>query len=115
MSFSTTGNDGTEKFQTQSLETQFMDGVRAFVVQTEANTTYDATYNRPTGYTYNVTSATVNEKYTKESLETILGQLKTLLNEAQSNNKMNEFAFVQITYDAASFTGDNPGGGAYQY
>ena len=115
MSFSTTGNDGTEKFQTQSLETQFMDGVRAFVVQTEANTTYDATYNWPTGYTYNVTSATVNEKYTKESLETILGQLKTLLNEAQSNNKMNEFAFVQITYDAASFTGDNPGGGAYQY
>lgn len=115
MSFSTTGNDGTEKFQTQSLETQFMDGVRAFIVQTEANTTYDRTYNRPTGYTYNVTDATVNEKYTKESLETILGQLKTLLNEAKSNNKMNEFAFVQITYDAASCTGDNPGGGAFRY
>lgn len=115
MSFSTTGNDGTEKFQTQSLETQFMDGVRAFVVQTEANTTYDRTYNWQTGYTYNVTDATVNEKYTKESLETILGQLNTLLNEAKSNNKMNEFAFVQITYDAASYTGDNPGGGAYRY
>lgn len=115
MSFATTGDDGTEKFQTQSLETQFMDGVRAFVVQTETNTTYDRTYNSSTGYTYNVTGATVNEKYTKESLETILGQLKTLLDEAKSNNKMNEFAFVQITYDAASYTGDNPGGGAYQY
>lgn len=115
MSFSTTGNDGTEKFQTQSLETQFMDGVRAFVVQTETNTTYDRSGSYWQGYTYNVTGATVNEKYTGATLETILGQLQTLLDEAKSNNKMNEFAFVQITYDAASYTGDNPGGGAYRY
>ena len=115
MSFSTTGNDGTEKFQTQSLETQFMDGVRAFVVQTETNTTYDRSGSYWPGYTYNVTGATVNEKYTGATLETILGQLQTLLDEAKSNNKMNEFAFVQITYDAASYTGDNPGGGAYRY
>lgn len=115
MSFSTTGNDGTEKFQTQSLETQFMDGVRAFVVQTKTNTTYDRSGSYWQGYTYNVTGATVNEKYTGATLETILGQLQTLLDEAKSNNKMNEFAFVQITYDAASYTGDNPGGGAYRY
>lgn len=115
MSFSTTGNDGTEKFQTQSLETQFMDGVRAFVVQTKTNTTYDRSENYWQGYTYNVTGATVNEKYTGVTLETILGQLQTLLDEAKSNNKMNEFAFVQITYDAASYIGDNPGGGAYRY
>lgn len=115
MSFSTTGNDGTEKFQTQSLETQFMDGVRAFVVQTKTNTTYDRSGSYWPGYTYNVTGATVNEKYTGATLETILGQLQTLLDEAKSNNKMNEFAFVQITYDAASYTGDNPGGGAYRY
>lgn len=115
MSFSTTGNDGTEKFQTQSLETQFMDGVRAFVVQTKTNTTYDRSGSPWSGYTYNVTGATVNEKYTGATLETILGQLQTLLDEAKSNNKMNEFAFVQITYDAASYTGDNPGGGAYRY
>lgn len=115
MSFSTTGNDGTEKFQTQSLETQFMDGVRAFVVQTKTNTTYDRSGSYWSGYTYNVTGATVNEKYTGATLETILGQLQTLLDEAKSNNKMNEFAFVQITYDAASYTGDNPGGGAYRY
>lgn len=115
MSFSTTGNDGTEKFQTQSLETQFMDGVRAFVVQTETNTTYDRSGSYWPGYTYNVTDATVNEKYTGSTLESILSELKTLLDEAQSKNKKNEFAFVQITYDGASYTGDNPGGGAYRY
>lgn len=102
MSFSTTGNDGTEKFQTQSLETQFMDGVRAFVVQTKTNTTYN--------YTYNVTGATVNEKYTGSTLESILSELKTLLDEAQSKNKKNEFAFVQITYDGATSNYDLNGG-----
>ena len=115
MSFSTKGNDGTEKFQTQSLKTQFMDGVRAFVVQTETNTTYDRSGSYWPGYTYNVTDATVNEKYTGSTLESILSELKTLLDEAQSKNKKNEFAFVQITYDAASYTGDNPGGGAFRY
>lgn len=106
MSFSTTGNDGTEKFQTQSLETQFMDGVRAFVVQTKTNTTYD----RSGRYSYNVTDATVNEKYTGSTLESILSKLKTLLDEAQSKNKKNEFAFVQITYDGATSNYDLNGG-----
>lgn len=110
MSFSTTGNDGTEKFQTQSLETQFLDGVRAFVVHTKTTTTYDRSGSYWTGYTYNVTDATVNEKYTGSTLETILGQLKILLDEAQSNNKMNEFAFVQITYDGATSNYDLNGG-----
>lgn len=109
MSFATSGNGAktNECFQTQSLETQFRDGVRAFIVQTEATTTYNSSNN--------VIGTTVNEIYTKKSLETILGQLKSLLEEAQSNNKTNEFAFVQITYDKASYSGYNPGGGAYQY
>lgn len=109
-SFATTGNDGTEKFQTQSLGTQFMDGVRAFIVQTNTNTTYDRWGN------YTVTGATVNEMYTGETLETILGQLKTLLDEAQRNEKYNEFAFVQITYNSASSSSYyTPAGGAFQY
>lgn len=108
MSFSTKGNDGTEKFQTQSLETQFLDGVRAFVVQTNANTTYDRNYN--------VTGATVNEMYTGSTLESILDELNTLLDGAKSNNKMNEFAFVQITYNSASSSSYyTPEGGAFQY
>lgn len=115
MSFSTTGNDGTEKFQTQSLQTQFMDGVRAFVVQTNANTTYNRTGSWG-NYTYNVTGATVNEMYTGATLESILSELKTLLDEAQANNKKNEFAFVQITYNSASSSSYyTPAGGAFQY
>lgn len=110
MSFSTTGNDGTEKFQTQSLETQFMDGVRAFVVQTKTNTKYGGSGNHGTGDTYNVTNATVKEKYTGSTLESILSKLKTLLDEAQSKNKKNEFAFVQITYDDATSNSDLNGG-----
>lgn len=111
MSFATSGNGAktNECFQTQSLETQFRDGVRAFIVQTKATTTYNSSNN--------VTGTTVNEIYTKKSLETILGQLKSLLDEAQSNNKTNEFAFVQITYDGASAYPDyyGPAGGAFQY
>lgn len=108
MSFATTGDNYTEKFQTQSLETQFMDGVRAFVVQTNTNTTYNDTYD--------VTGATVNEMYTGATLASILGELKALLDEAQSNNKMNEFAFVQITYNSASSSSDyTPAGGAFRY
>lgn len=109
MSFSKTGNDGTEKFQTQSLATQFLDGVRAFVVHTKATTTYNSSHN--------VTGATVNETYTGSTLESILDELKALLEKAQSNNKMNEFAFVQITYDGASAypNYNEPAGGAFQY
>lgn len=115
MSFATTGNDQTQKFQTKSLETQFMDGVRAFIVQTNTNTTYNRTGSWG-NYTYNVTGATVNEIYTGETLETILGQLQTLLTEAQGNNKMNEFAFVQITYNSASSSSRyTPAGGEFQY
>lgn len=108
-SFATSGNGaGTNDcFQTQSLATQFKDGVRAFLVQTDINTTYNRSGS--------VTGVSVNELYTKESLETILGQLNTLLTEAQDNNKMNEFAFVQITYNSASYSNYNPGGGAHQY
>lgn len=116
MSFATTGNDQTQKFQTQSLETQFMDGVRAFVVQTNTNTTYDRRESSWLGYTYNVTGATVNEIYTGSTLESILSELKTLLDEAQSKNKKNEFAFVQITYNSASSSSRyTPAGEAFQY
>lgn len=117
LSFATSENGAATNacFQTQTLETQFLDGVRAFVVQTNANTTYNRT--GPWGnYTYNVTGATVNEIYTGETLETILGQLNTLLTEAQDNNKTNEFAFVQITYNSASSSSDyKPAGEAFQY
>lgn len=116
LSFATSENGAATNacFQTQTLETQFLDGVRAFVVQTNANTTYNRT--GPWGnYTYNVTGATVNEIYTGETLETILGQLNTLLTEAQGNNKTNEFAFVQITYNSASSSNYKPAGEAFQY
>ena len=117
LSFATSENGAATNacFQTQTLETQFLDGVRAFVVQTNANTTYNRT--GPWGnYTYNVTGATVNEIYTGETLETILEQLNTLLTEAQGNNKTNEFAFVQITYNSASSSSYyKPAGEAFQY
>lgn len=117
LSFATSENGAktNECFQTQSLETQFLDGVRAFVVQTNANTTYNRTGSWG-NYTYNVTGATVNEMYTGVTLESILSELNTLLDKAKDNNKMNEFAFVQITYNSASSSSYyTPGGGAFQY
>lgn len=117
LSFATSENGAktNECFQTQSLETQFLDGVRAFVVQTNANTTYNRTSSGG-NYTYNVTGATVNEMYTGVTLESILSELNTLLDKAKDNNKMNEFAFVQITYNSASSSSYyTPAGGAFQY
>lgn len=117
LSFATSENGAATNacFQTQTLETQFLDGVRAFVVQTNANTTYNRTGSWG-NYTYTVTGATVNEMYTGSTLESILSELKTLLDEAQSKNKKNEFAFVQITYNSASSSSYyTPAGGAFQY
>lgn len=117
LSFATSENGAATNacFQTQSLGTQFMDGVRAFIVQTNTNTTYNRT-GLWGNYTYNVTGATVNEIYTGSTLESILSELKILLDEAQSKNKKNEFAFVQITYNSASSSSYyKPAGEAFQY
>lgn len=110
MSFASATNNApaNSQFQSQPLGIQFKDGVRAFVIQTRANTTYDRRGN--------VTDATLNEIYTGESLQNILTSLNNLLVEAKRNEKDNEFAFVQITYDGASYSGTNPQGGtAYKY
>lgn len=104
-SFATSGNNASTAFQKHDLKTQFHDGVRAFIVQTDAY----ATYNR---YSRNFQYGTLTEIYTKKSLESILSELSALIDEAQIANKKNEFAFVQITYNSAS--GNNSSFGAFQ-
>lgn len=105
MSFTTTNNvtDGGNVFQGVGLEKQFEDGVRAFVIQTSVTTQYSQYGNQVTG-------ADVTELYSKTSLEDILDDIATLL---QQNNG-SEYAFVQITYDNASSNSDKAGG-AFQY
>lgn len=108
-SFSTSKNgaSGNNIFQGYPLETQFKDGVRAFVVQTSVNTTYDGSGN--------VTDVSVTDINTKTSLDNILNEIKSLLDEAKALNKNNEYAFVQITYDNASYSGSYQNEGAFKY
>lgn len=108
-SFATQSNGAgvNDRFQSTDLATQFRDGVRAFIIQTNITTQYD--------FRGNVTGVSVNELYTKKAIGEILNQLKSLLDEAQAKSKMNEFVFVQITYNSANYSGVYQRGGAYKY
>lgn len=102
MSFATSENNASEVFQGKDLHTQFIDGVRAFIIQTNVTTTYD--------WWGNVTGADVEEIYTHESLENILIKLKNELDAAEALNNPYEYNFVQITYNSGSYSysGYNP-------
>ena len=103
MSFTTSDNvkDRGNVFQGVGLDTQFEDGVRAFVIQTGVKTTYSGNQ---------VTEADVTELYSGIKLENILDDIATLLKQ----NNGSEYAFVQITYDNAS-SNSYKTGGAFQY
>lgn len=83
-----TGNDGIQ-YQTQSIERQFKDGVRAFIMQTQRNQhgLIDPTYSLDV-YNGSGTTGTLTEN---------LKKIADYLTLAESDGKENEFAFVLLT------------------
>lgn len=83
-----TGNDGIQ-YQTQSIEQQFKDGVRAFIMQTQRN----IHVGLPTYYSLDV----YNGSGTTGTLAENLKKIADYLTLAESDGKENEFAFVLLT------------------
>lgn len=77
------GVSQTDAFQTTSIDQQYKDGVRAFILQT---------YRNGDG---SLTVARVNKPLTD-----VLGEISAYLKDSQSKGK-NEFAFTLITYDTS--------------
>lgn len=77
------GVSDADAFQTTSIEQQYKDGVRAFILQT---------YRNGDG---SLTVARVNKPLTD-----VLGEISAYLKDSQSKGK-NEFAFTLITYDTS--------------
>lgn len=77
------GMSEADAFQTTSIEQQYKDGVRAFILQT---------YRNGDG---SLTVARVNKPLTN-----VLGEISAYLKDSKSKGK-NEFAFTLITYDTS--------------
>lgn len=92
-----TGNGGIQ-YQTQSIEQQFKDGVRAFIMQTQRNR-HGGLFN-PT-YSLDV----YNGSGTTGTLVENLKKIADYLTLAETDGKENEFAFVLLTWQDGSGSG----------
>lgn len=91
-----TGNGGIQ-YQTQSIEQQFKDGVRAFIMQTQRN---KHGLIKPT-YSLDV----YNGSGTTGTLVENLKKIADYLTLAETDGKENEFAFVLLTWQDGSGSG----------
>ena len=91
-----TGNGGIQ-YQTQSIEQQFKDGVRAFIMQTQRNRhgLINPTYSLDV-YNGSGTTGTLVEN---------LKKIADYLTLAETDGKENEFAFVLLTWQDGSGSG----------
>lgn len=116
-SFLTSDNNSDVEYQATTTEQQFLNGVRAFHVQTAADYSYDPGFghgSNPDYYEAQNLYIAVDSKVLKAQpgslweaivgsgdpvpLKTFLQELKENLDEAKSAGKTNEFAVVNLTY-----------------
>ena len=109
----TSANNAANVYQTATIEQQFQDGVRAFILQTSTIGTnsdparpwpYDDYPGRDNKFTYTgfwvVCEGRENQVMT---LETAISQIASYLDQCQEAGKMNEFAFVMLTYSTGYY------------
>lgn len=107
-SYLTEANGANTVYQGSDIKTQFLDGVRAFIVQTKAKATYDTSGSR-WNPSYNYSSGTLNiaginnsSTTIENTIQDIISELKTAEQQLGSNNL--ECAVVMLTYDSGSAT-----------
>lgn len=107
MSYLTAANEAENaQYQTQTIEQQFLDGVRAFIFQTGAKANYNWSGTKFENGTLYVA---VNDSR-KANIIDVLKDLKACIDEAKTGlagKTMNEFAFVQLTYSAGATDDDH--------
>lgn len=99
-SYLTEANGANPVYQGSDIKTQFLDGVRAFIVQTKANATYTGSYRQ--GYNYSsgtLNIAGINDPNTtiENTIQDIISELETAEQQLGSNSL--ECAVVMLTFD----------------
>lgn len=111
----TKGNSAANIYQNATIERQFQDGVRAFIFQTSAKGSNSNVniVGRPEHNTFTGDIKVVSESAEKEvmSLEEAVKDIASYLDKCEQAGKMNEFAFLMLTYA----TGGNHDYGAGHY
>ena len=115
-SYLSAANGAGAPYQGASLEQQFIDGVRAFMVQVGVDATYHATQTGYLNYTYEYESATLNVQGAPSgttlanTIENLAQQLETAENALKDRNLESAVLMVTATGEPESvnFTG-NPG------
>lgn len=93
-------NGASRVYQTATIDQQFQDGVRAFIFQT--STIHDGLLG---GYAYDGFYVVCEDKdRAVMKLSDAIAQIASHLDACEQDGKMNEFAFVMLTYS----TGDVP-------
>ena len=110
-SYQTSNNGSFPVYQGSDIKTQFLDGVRAFIVQCKANLTYQGTRNGGSGtwrnpytYSYNLSDATLpvegisnNQITLVNTINDIASELATAEDELGVDRNL-ECAVVMLTY-----------------
>lgn len=97
----TSANGAANVYQNSDIQTQFEDGVRAFIFQTSAKgTNSDNNSRSPENNTFNGDIKVVSESAEKEvmSLETAVKDIASYLDKCEQAGKTNEFAFLMLTF-----------------
>lgn len=105
----TSANGAANVYQNSDIQTQFEDGVRAFILQTAtigSNTDDGGLLNRPENnvFTYSGLKV-VSESKDKQVMELkdAIREIASYLEECENNKKYNEFAFVMLTYTTGDY------------
>lgn len=104
----TQANNAAKIYQTATIEQQFKDGVRAFILQTATigeNSNIDA-FNNPRNNTWTPKGFwVVAEKKDNKVMELskAITDIASYLDACEADGKMNEFAFVMLTYTTGDY------------
>lgn len=87
-------------YQNATIEQQFQDGIRAFIFQTRAKGSNTDVGLTPSKNTFSGDIKVVSEGADKEvmSLEDAVKEIASYLDKCEQAQKMNEFAFLMLTY-----------------
>lgn len=109
----TSANGAANVYQNSDIQTQFEDGVRAFIFQTSAkgNNSDNSSWH-PKNNTFNGDIKVVSESAEKEvmSLEAAVKEIASYLDKCEQAGKTNEFAFLMLTFATG---GDSDNGTGY--
>lgn len=107
----TSENKAANIYQNASIAQQFTDGVRAFILQTTVQGSNSKNASNPENNTFTSDLYVVSESYDNKvmTLENAIKDIASYLKDCEDAGKMNEFAFVMLTYT----TGDRDYGSGH--